>query len=173
MTSKLLDNPQLQEIKNELEDLKYQNQKTKHYVKFYSAEVENPGFEVSFNLAKDEDRVEVVRSHLLGYQPHYLTQFARWADITFHFDDSMNKDEALNLVKTTKQRLMEMASAFFPEQIEFFNRLFIFEYYKVYDESAVVVRIRNKADTQQYIDHSLFDLTEILKLVGSDRKSVV
>jgi hypothetical protein len=167
MTSKYLESPQLQEFKKELEDLKNQPQQSKHYVKLHSGEVENPGFEIAFNLAKNEDRDELVQGHLLSFQPHYLTQFARWIDFTFHFDDSVDKEAALQLLISTKQRLFEMAMEVFPEQVELLNRFFIFEFYKLYNQSSVLVRIRNKADTQHHLDHALYDLIELVKLINS------
>jgi hypothetical protein len=47
--SKYLERPQLQEFKKE-EYLKNQPKQFKHYVKLQSGEVENPGFEIAFNL---------------------------------------------------------------------------------------------------------------------------
>jgi hypothetical protein len=167
ITSKYLESPQLQEFKKELEDLKNQPKQSKHYVKLHSGKVENPGFEIAFNLAKNEDRDELVQGHLLSFNTHRPTKFARRIEYTFQFDDTVDKEAALQLLISTKQRLLEMANEFFPEQVKLFNRFFIFEFYKLPNQSAVLVRIRNKVDTHYHLDHTLNDLIELLKVINT------
>jgi hypothetical protein len=169
-TSSLHNSEKLNELKLELDELKDQNSLSNNFIKLFSSEVENPGFQIYFNFIKGNDRLEYVRKHLLSYQPHALTEHARWIDLSFHFDESINKMEALQTLREVKKRLFEQFEQFDPNSHEILTRLFIFEYYKYYDKNSVVIRMRNKADTQQHIDHSLFSLIQLLKSITTSQK---
>jgi hypothetical protein len=60
-----------------------------------------------------------------------------------------------------------MANEFFLEQVELFNRFLILEFYKFHNQSAVLVKIRNKVNSRNHLDHALNDLIELLKLINT------
>ena len=166
MTSKMLNNEKLFELKEEVEHLKCEKGLSRSYINIRSEEeIANPESQLFFHMIKGIERLEHVRTHLYKFQPHSLTEHARWIDITFFLDESVDKEEAFNKLKSIKQNLFLILESSHNDLIDTINRLFLFEYYRFYDENAVVIRMRNKADSQKHLDHSLWSLIELLSSI--------
>jgi hypothetical protein len=171
MTSKILKNDKLIELRKELEALKTENSLSKFFLKMFSeGEIHDPGFELFFQFVKGEERYEHIRTHLLHFQQDTAKLQSRWTDLTLAFDDTVDQNLAFEQLKEVKTKLLGLLEVLSPNAHETLTRLFKFEYFKFFDNNSVVIRMRNKADTQKQIDTALNDLIQLLKTMTTTQE---
>jgi hypothetical protein len=171
MTSKFLKNDKLIELKKELEALKSDKSLSKFFLKMFSdGEIQNPGFKLFFHGIKGQERFEHVRTHLLQFQQTTITENSRWTDLTLNFDPTIDQEEAFNFVREVETKMMNLLEILYPNAHDTLTRLFMFEYFRFYNSNSVVIRLRNKTDSQKQIDNALNDLINLLGAITTTQE---
>src|SRR5690606_20301158 len=97
-----------------------------------------------------------------NYLSNYLTENARWVDITFYFNNYARKDEAFNFISNLKDKILIMLEMLQPHIYETINHLVSFELFKFKEENGIVLRIHSKQESQKFIDEALGPILNIL-----------
>jgi hypothetical protein len=171
MTSKMLKTDTLVELRKELEGLKHEKVLSKFWLKIFSDEVPEPGFQVNFHGIKGIERIDLVRTYLHHFHPHANTAiYSRWIDLTFSFHNSVQQNDSYNLLKEAKVKFMNLLELINPIVYESITRLFTFEYFKFLDDNSVVIRMGNKVETQKQLDIALVSLIQLLQYITTTQE---
>jgi hypothetical protein len=161
----------LEHLQKELEEVKSTEKSlSKHYIKFYSENVENPGLQLLLNAMKGPERIETLHAYLLRFSNHTRVQHSRFIDLVFTLEESTNKNEFLEYAKGMLGMVVAMISSLDSNFEEVFRMFIVMEYFTGVNENSVVLRFRQKVDSQKLVDNAIAPVLNILKLISGNQQ---
>jgi hypothetical protein len=178
MLSSKLENGFLSNIKKELEEVKYvEENMSKHHFKIYSEKNKDENFSNGFgfylNLMKGEERIETLNSYLLRFSDHTRTKHARFIDVVFNFNEKVGAEESINWAKGLVEFGITMLSSIDKSMVDAFNTFIHMEYLTGISENSVLLRFRQKLDTQKDVDSSLAGVLYLIEKFSGDQQILI